>query len=240
MKAIITYYSAEQNLAVMLSLLQAQMVQPFEIILIDTSPNKTGLDVAQKFNANTGCPIKVECARVGINEAWNRGIDLAEGDDVVIMNDDLLIPINFIDVLGLVAANTNAYAIVPMTPANTHYSNRVDVKFEYFARLPENPSDIEIVGWMPGFCFYLSKECIKEVGLFDDKHFKCWFGDTDYERRIKIEAEKNNVIPILRINSMFVYHYGGKSYEYQSKEVQKIINRDRKSYAKKYPPKNKV
>lgn len=240
MKCIVTYYSAQQNLVAILTLLQAQIVQPKEIIIIDTSPTKTGLDIAQKFNANCGVPIKVECARVGIYEAWNRGIDLAEGDDVLIMNDDLLIPLNLIDIIGLVALNVNAYCIVPMTPPKDHYKDRVDVKFQYYARLPEADGDIDIVSWMPGFCFYLSKECIKEVGLFDDKHYKCWFGDDDYQDRVRKIAMKNNVIPVLRINSLYVYHFGGKSYQYQSKEIQKIINRDRKAYVKKNTRKNKV
>jgi len=69
--------------------------------------------------------------------------------------------------------------------------------------------------------------------MFDSKHYKCWFGDDDYQDRIKKKAKKNNVIPIFRINSLFVYHYGGKSYKYQSKEVQKLIIKDRKAYAKK-------
>lgn len=239
MKCIVTYYSAQQNLTAILTLLQAQVVQPEEIIIIDTSPTKTGLEIAQKFNANAGVPIKVECARVGIYEAWNRGIDLANGSDVVIMNDDLLIPINFIDVLGLVASNSNSYCIVPMTPPKDHYKDKVNVDFSFFARLPETADDISFTGWMPGFCFYLSKECIKEVGFFDEKHFKCWFGDDDYQERIKKAGAKNNIIPILRIDSMFVYHFGGKSYAYQTKEIQKVINRDRKSYAKKYIKKNK-
>lgn len=239
MKAIVTYYSAQHNLVAILTLLQAQLVQPEEIIIIDTSPDKSGLEIAQKFTTNSGVPIKVECARVGIYEAWNRGLDLAGESDVVIMNDDLIIPINFIDVLGLMATNTNAYCIVPKTPAKDHYMNRVSVKFNFYARLPETSNDIEVVEWMPGFCFYLSKECVKNVGNFDDKHFKCWFGDDDYQTRIKKVANKNTTIPILRINSMFVYHFGGKSYEYQSKAVQKIITRDRKAYAKKHLKKNK-
>lgn len=239
MKAIVTYYSAQHNLVQILTLLQAQLVQPEEIIIIDTSPTKSGLEVAQKFNTNSGVPIKVECARVGIYEAWNRGIDLADGSDVVIMNDDLILPINFIDVLGLVATNANAYCIVPNTPAKDHYMNRVNVKFSFYSRLPENSNDISMVDWMPGFCFYLSKECIRDVGIFDDQHFKCWYGDDDYQERIKKVAEKNNAIPILKINSMFVYHFGGKSYQYQSKEVQKVISKDRKNYAKKHLRKTK-
>jgi len=239
MKAIITYYSANENLAVLLTLLQAQLVQPEEIIIIDTSTTKHGLEIAQKFTSNSGVPVKVECARVGIYEAWNRGIDLADGSDVIIMNDDLLIPINFIDILGLVALNSNAYCLIPNTPPNNHYQNRVDVKFPFYARLPEKKEDISVSKWMPGFCFYLSKECIRDVGIIDTKHFKCWFGDTDYQERIIKKAKRTNFMPILKINSMFVYHFGGISYKYKTKAIQKVINRDRKAYAKKHTKKNK-
>jgi len=235
MKAIITYYNARENLAVLLTQLQAQLVQPEEIIIIDTSPTKSGLEVAQRFNANSGVPVKVECARCGIYEAWNRGIDLAGDSDVVIMNDDLLIPMNFIDVLGLVALNSPTYCIVPDTPAKEHYKDKVDERFGFYSRLPESVEDLEVVDWMPGFCFMLKKEAIKEIGVFDEKHFKCWFGDDDYQNRLIKAGKKNNVFPILKIKPLRVYHYGGSSYEYKSKEVQRIIDKDRKSYAKKYP-----
>lgn len=235
MKTIVTYHSAKENLAVLLTLLQAQIVMPEEIIVIDTSADKSGLEIVQKFtNRQSGVPVKVECARVGIYEAWNLGIDLAGAEtDVVIMNDDLLIPMNFIDTLGLIAMNVKAYCLVPNTPPKEHYSHIVDMPFNFYARLPETGQDIDIVEWMPGFCFYLSKECLRDVGLFDSQHYKCWFGDDDYQDRIKKKAKRNNFIPILRINSLFVYHYGGKSYKYQSKEVQKLIIKDRKAYVKK-------
>lgn len=239
MRAIITYHKDKQHLAVLLTLLQAQMVLPEEIIIIDTSSDKSGLEIARKFSANNEVKIKVECAQVGIYEAWNKGINLANGSDVVIMNDDLLIPINFIDVLGLVSINTSAYCIVPNTPKREHYSDKVDVSFPFYARLPETPDDISISDWMPGFCFYLSNKCVQDVGIFDESHFKCWFGDNDYEDRLKKVGKKNNIIPILKINSMFIYHFGGKSYQYQNKEVQSLINKDRKAYAKKHPNKIK-
>lgn len=240
MKAIVTYYSAQQNLAVILSLLQAQLVPPEEIIVIDTSPTKSGLDICQKFNSNN-VPIKVECARVGVYEAWNRGIDIAGKDsDVVIMNDDLIIPINFIDVLSLVAENSQVYCLVPETPEKSHYKDRIDRKFEFYAKLPEEVADIELTNWMPGFCFMLKKECIRDVGIFDDKHYKVWFGDDDYQARILKTAVKNNVFGIIKINSMFVYHFGGKSYQYQSKDVKRLIDRDRKYYVKKYAEKPKA
>lgn len=233
MKAIVTHYSDINGLTAILTLLQAQVTPLEEIIVIDTSPNKTGFDVAKRFSTNL-IPVTVECARVGIYEAWNRGIELAEGSDVVIMNDDILIPINFTDILQLVADATFAYAVVPATPPKDHYKGYVDMKLGFFSNVPQKVGDVVRVSWLPGFCFYLSKKCIEEVGTFDTK-FKVWFGDEDYQNRIHEKAKETNNIGIVGIPSVFVYHYGGKSYQYQTKEVQKKINKDRKLFFKKYP-----
>lgn len=217
----------------MLTLLQAQVTPLEEIIVIDTSPTKTGLEVAQRFTTNV-IPIKVECARVGIYEAWNRGIDLAGDSDVLIMNDDLIIPINLTDILQLVADSTLAYAIVPATPDKDHYKDYVDMTLGFYAKVPEVAGDVVRVKWMPGFCFYLSRQCIKDVGVFDT-HFKVWYGDDDYQNRIHAKAKETNNLAIIGIPSAFVYHFGGKSYQYQTKDTQRKIDKDRKLFFKKYP-----
>jgi GT2 family glycosyltransferase len=228
-KAIITYHNNDTGLAVTLASLQAQIIPPEEIIVIDTSPTKSGLDICQRYATNS-VPIKVECARVGIYEAWNRGIDLAGVSDVVILNDDLLLPLNFIDILALVRENVPALCIVPQTPNKDHYKDKVDAEFRWYSPLPQSEGDLEAVKWMPGFCFMLTAECVKQVGLFDTK-YKVWFGDDDYQQRILKTAK--GVVPILRINPLQVYHYGGTSYHYKSKEVQRQIDRDRKLFLKR-------
>lgn len=233
MKAIVTHYSDLNGLTAMMMLLQAQVTPLEEIIVIDTSPNKTGLEICQRFTTSI-VPVKVECARVGIYEAWNRGIELAGESDVLIMNDDLIIPINLTDILELVEDATHAYCIVPNTPDRTHYKNYVDMKLGFFAQEPKTVKDVVRVKWMPGFCFFLSKECVKDVGNFDLK-YKVWFGDSDYETRIHAKSEETGNIAIVGIPGTFVYHFGGKSYAYQSKEVQRKIAKDRKLYFKKYP-----
>ena len=217
----------------MLTLLQAQVTPLEEIIVIDTSPTKTGLEIAQRFTTHI-VPVKVECARVGIYEAWNRGIDLAGESDVLIMNDDLIVPINLTDIIQLVEDATLAYCIVPATPDKDHYKPYVDMTLGFYATVPEVAGDVVRVKWMPGFCFYLSKQCVKDVGTFDTK-FQVWYGDDDYQARIHKKAEETGNIAIVGVPSTFVYHFGGKSYKYQSKEVQKKINKDRKLFLKKYP-----
>lgn len=97
----------------------------------------------------------------------------------------------------------------------------------------EYTDQTEEVFWLPGFCFMLTAQAVKEVGLFDLR-FKVWFGDDDYQTRLHDKANDLGIPAILKIKTVYVYHYGGLSYAYQSKAVQKLIDTDRKAYQTKY------
>lgn len=68
-----------------------------------------------------------------------------------------------------------------------------------------------------------------------DEDFDIWFGDTDYENRIKLKAEENKKIAIIKEGKAFVYHFGGKSQKYKSKQTLDRIAKDREYYYIKYP-----
>jgi GT2 family glycosyltransferase len=229
---IITYHSNIQHLVSILNNFQAQLLPPKKIIIIDTSPNKSGLDTAQKFNTGPS-EVIVECAKVGIYEAWNRGIDLAGSDDVFICNDDLILPLNITDVLLIAKVSVQALCYVPVTPPKDHSANFVKGNFYWYAGIPQSMADFAYTDWMPGFCFYLTRKAIEEIGTFDTK-FKVWFGDDDYQSRLLDAGKRNHMYGIVRLETAYVYHYGGKSYRYQTKEVQDLIGQDRDYFAKKY------
>lgn len=232
---VVPYNNNKTGLAVTLMTLQSQLVPPCMIIVIDTSPEKSGIKVANQYNTNR-CLVVVECAQVSIYEAWNRGIDLATKSfsdcDIAFLNDDLLLPMNFIDILAMSRAGIRAYCFVPITPPSDHYMNFVDVPFEHYSQVPERKDQFSEVKWMPGFCFMLTREAIKIIGLFDTR-FTVWYGDTDYQARM-LQAELPERAPIIRIDTMFVFHYGGASFDYQSADVKTKIMTDKEKFDEKY------
>lgn len=231
--AIVPYHRNADGLAVTLAILQAQIIPPKAIVVLDTSPGRSGLQIARRY-ATHQTPLVVEVApHLGIYEAWNRGLDLAGEEDVAILNDDLLLPLNFIDVLSVARAAFPALAYAPVTPPKDHYREEVDVAFPWWSEVPEKPEHVSPTDWLPGFCFLLTQEAVRRVGRFDEG-FKVWFGDDDYQERLKQKAQEAGLPAILRINTLYVYHYGGASYRYRSKEVQEQIDKDRKAYLAKY------
>lgn len=223
---VIPHSSSVETLIAVLIQLQMQTVAPTQIYVIDCSDDRSGLRIAQKFAFNT-LPITVECVKGNIYENWNRGIILSKEDhplaSILVINDDILLPLNAIELFQKAEFQTKDLVYVPETPGREHSSGKIDAMFSSISSY----LGVSYASWMPGFVFYLTERCINEVGLFDEQ-FKIWFGDTDYERRILQKGK------IVLINGLYVYHYGSRSYQYQSLEVKDKIDKDRLLFRKKY------
>jgi GT2 family glycosyltransferase len=228
---VIPYYSNQTGLAVLLTMLQSQRVLPTEIIIIDTSGNGSGAMIVRRYTTHN-TPVIVEEAQCSIYAAWNRGIALSDiHADILFLNDDVLIPHNFIGVLSASKQQVNAFCYVPATPPKNYAQPFVPHKFPWHSA---RTIKISATRWMPGFAFLLTKTCIASVGVFDE-HFGLWYGDTDYERRIHITATQSGMPnPIIRIDSLFAYHYGRTSYEYTDTAIQAQIDRDTDYFKLKY------
>lgn len=228
---VVPYNSNRLGLVATLINLQSQLVPPDRIVIIDTSKDKSGLQIARMFTTNN-IPIIVEVAKVHIYEAWNKGIELSSNHNILFINDDLLMPINFIDNLKIMLKTNLALCYVPLTPKREWSSDRVK-GFNWYSPVIKDLNQLSATNWMPGFCFCLTTECLEKVGKFD-LNYQVWFGDTDYQTRLNKKSIELKKFGIIRMDQTFVYHYGGKSYKYQSKKVQKIIDKDRKLYLEKY------
>jgi len=228
---VVPYHNNKLGLVSTLINLQSQLVPPDRIVIIDTSKDKSGLPITKQFTTNN-IPIILEVAEVQIYQAWNKGIELSPDHNVVFINDDLLMPVNFIDNIKTMIKTNSALCYIPLTPTRDFSSNEVE-KFSWYSPVIKRLDQISTTNWMSGFCFCLTEECLKEVGIFD-LNYKIWFGDTDYETRIIKKAIELKKFGILRMDQTFVFHYGGKSYKYQNKTVQKIIDKDRQYFISKY------
>jgi GT2 family glycosyltransferase len=151
-------------------------------------------------------------------------------EGTLVLNDDVLLSQTFITNLKKAHHLSSHLALVPKTPSRKWKSNRLDPNFRWFNKSITD-KDILETNWLCGFAFYLKNECVQLNGVFDTD-YKVWFGDTDYELRLK----KN----IGLINNEYIYHYGGLSYDYSKQEVLAEIGKDRELFIKKYPRIGKI
>lgn len=224
---VIPHFQSVETLIAVLIQLQSQTLPPSEIYIIDCSTDKSGLRIANKFAYNN-IPITVEVKKGTIYENWNTGIELSQmthpDASILIINDDVLLPIDFIEHMIEAQELYPGLVYTPSTPPREHYENNITTVFSPYS---EMVVESQPTRWMSGFVFLLTPKCIEEVGLFDTQ-FQLWYGDTDYEKRV---LDKGH---ITCITSTYVYHFGGKSYDYQLEAHKQTINKDRALFIAKH------
>lgn len=217
-------YTNTVGLTALLVNLQPQLKTTDLIHICDTHPDKLSLPVIQMYGSSR-CPIIVDCQPRSIYEAWNDGIGFMKENSqegILILNDDVLLPMTAIDSFRKSAKDPSWDCLVPHTPDRAWTSKKLDGNFQWYS---SSTIKIEKTNWMCGFAFYLPAKTIERVGLFDTQ-FDIWFGDTDFEKRLK---------NIGVITNEYVYHFGGSSYEYKTEAVKARIRLDKQKFNKKHP-----
>jgi GT2 family glycosyltransferase len=132
----------------------------FEFIIVDDgSPLLSGFlkdaaDVYIRHNTNKG-----------IAPSWNDGMRVARGEYIVVINDDIVVPHDWL--LGLKKPFLDFPDTGVSAPAVWH--------------IPDHPTGIvENYKWFPGYCFMLSKNTIEKVGYFDETFVPYNGEDVDY------------------------------------------------------------
>jgi glycosyltransferase involved in cell wall biosynthesis len=93
----------------------------------------------------------------GVNKAWNKGVEMAKGEYVFIINNDIVLTKNIDQVLmGLLGS---AKIACPFTTEGRYKFN-----------LPVKKKEEDIAGW----CFMMKKEDWKPI----DARLDIWYGDT--------------------------------------------------------------
>ena len=223
MTVTITYYSNKIGLASLLVNLQPQLDENDHIYVVDTSPDKSGLEIVKMYGSNRAVVMCETSNPCGIYKAWNFGIQSMmenKQEGILILNDDVLLSTTFIANLKKAHKLSRHLALVPATPSRNWVSQKLDPNFKWYSKAIQK-ADIATTKWLRGFVFYLKRECVEQYGNFNEKYM-VWCGDTEYENRIrgKIGIFKNE----------YVYHFGGKSFNYMSDETKKKIEADIKLY----------
>lgn len=158
-------------------------------------------------------------ANLGFAGSFNKGIAIAGGDRLFIVNDDVYLPRDSVAGLASTLDEDPRYGIVgPITsesmtwtvqycsqaPHLRSYSVEEIVRIEEFAKTAkERMAGRRIVtDLLSGFCFAVSKEVIARVGAFDGSFQYGLWEDFDLVRRISQDR-------LVVVNPAVYVHHGG-------------------------------
>lgn len=189
---------------------------PYKLIIIDDASTDPRIRPLLSAFARDAAHVRVvfNDQNRGYTATINKGCELAETDDVVLLNSDTRVTCGWLTKMAACAKSDARIATVtPLSNAAGVFSvpvrNRVNpipagLSIDDMGRLVERMSP----GLRPrvptgnGFCFYVSRAALDAVGGFDAVNFPRGYGE---ENDFCMRAEKKGFIHVID-DATFIYH----------------------------------
>lgn len=232
------YAGADQTLRCIHRVLTAPSALAFELIVIDDCSPEPDLTARLQELAGRGLFTYLRNdTNLGFVQTVNRGMRLHSDRDIVLLNSDTEVFNDWLDRMHRLAeARPEAGTVTPLSNSATICSypflNKdndmlLELPFEELDLLAKrvNAGRFVELPTAVGFCVYIRRACIAQVGLFDAERFGKGYGEENDFCRRAIEAGWKNYLA----GDIFVRHVGGTSFG-ESKESRiesalKIIDR---------------
>ncbi len=221
------YGAREETLNCLWHVLKAKNVAPFRLVVVDDcSPDDQLTKELHKLADNGYFHLIFHKENKGFVQSVNDGMSVSDSTDVILLNSDTEVYGDWIDRLRRVAqSEATIGTVTPITnngticsyPAFPH-DNPLPLEVNYPA-LDELAARTNGDAWVPvptavGFCMYIKRETLNEVGLFDVEAFGRGYGEeNDYCLRAQQAGWKDTVAP-----GIFIRHFGSLSFSGEKAE----------------------
>ncbi len=232
--------SLEQVKRCLSTILESSSAGQYELIVVDdASSDEEIIEYLDKLAATGQINLIRNEINTGFTTAVNSGMQLNQDRDVVLLNSDTTVSNNWLDRLQRAAYSRKHIGTVTPFSNNAsicsypHESTAGEIPLGYDAKIIDllfattNDGNMVRIPTAVGFCMYIKRECLNQVGYFDAETFPGYGEENDFCMR----AHKLGWWHVLAADT-YVFHEGGSSYG------QSQIERKRNAYdflTKMYP-----
>jgi GT2 family glycosyltransferase/Flp pilus assembly protein TadD len=232
---IVTYNQVEFTKECIASIKEFTRV-PHRIIVVDNcSTDKT----RSYLKALPGVDVLLNDENVGFPAACNQAINRADGDYVLLLNNDVVVTEGWLERLveigesdasiGLVGPISNSISGLQLDK-NARY-NAIPEMHKYARALRKrNRGDIAPAPRIAFFCTLIRKELLDRIGGLDERFSPGNFEDDDFCLRAQLAGFKT-----LIARDVFIHHYGSKSFGADGQEAYaKRLETNRRVFVEKW------
>lgn len=206
----------------------------YEIIIVDNNSADGTVEWLKKQN-----DIKTifEKENVGFPKGCNDGIKIADGDSILLINNDVIVTKNWLkNMLIALYSSSDIGACGAVSNACTNYQTipvNYKSKEELFSFAEKNnisdPSRWKEKSRLIGFCMIIKREVIEKIGLLDKRFTPGNFEDDDYSYRIRLAGYR-----LILCNDVFIHHFGSVSFGSDGQKFKHILDENRKKFISKW------
>jgi len=215
------YKGYEETLNCIYQALNEQNNTVFELIVINDSSPDASLSIKLRELSGQGLfALRENKINKGFVRTVNIGMGLHRGRDVVLLNSDTEVYNNWLDRMHNAAyKEKNIGTVTPFSnnaeicsyPYNVQENNmQLELPYSELDLISAEVNNSEFVQ-IPtgiGFCMYIRRDCLNEVGLFDEESFGKGYGEENDFCLMAVEKGWKNILAA----DTFVRHIGGSSF----------------------------
>ncbi len=206
----------------------------YEIIVIDNCSTdgtvewlKEQTDIRTIFNNEN----------VGFPKGCNQGIQIAKGENILLLNNDVVVTKHWLDHLLVCLYSADDIGAVGPVTNSASYHSTIPVSYTSIDEMHAFASQYNVLDpnkWeerlkLIGFCMLIKKEAIDKVGLLDERFTPGNFEDDDYSFRLRQAGYR-----LMLCKDTFIHHYGSVSWKDDDSGYLKLLRDNQKKFEEKW------
>lgn len=231
---IITYNNIEYTKKCINSIRKYTENIDYEIIVID---NNSSDETKEWLKKCTDIRCTFNEFNVGFPKGCNQGISMATGDNILLLNNDVIVTPRWLNNLSLALWSNDSVGAVGAVTNNCSYYQSIPTEYNNYDELikfADKYNDSDEKKWeqrikLIGFCMLIKKSVIDEVGLLDERFTPGNYEDDDYSYRMIKAGYK-----LLLCKDTFIHHYGSVSFKKDQERTNNIMYENYRKFIDKW------
>lgn len=231
---ILTFNQLEYTKKCIDSIRQYTKKNEYELIIVDNNSTdetvswlKEQQDIKAIYNKEN----------VGFPEGCNQGIAISTGDNILLLNNDVIVTSRWLDnLVQCLYSDSKIGAVGPITNNASNYQAicvkyQSETEMQLFAETTNrfNPKVWEERLKLVGFCLLIKKRVLDQVGLLDEQFSPGNYEDDDLSYRIRLAGFR-----LILCKDTFIHHFGSVSFRQDNAKYAALLKENGNKFVDKW------
>lgn len=208
---------------------------PFEVIVVDNGSADGTADYLQAMSGRIR--YRLLDRNYGFAGAVNRGLMMAKGQTIVLLNNDTLVTERWLDNLLACLASDDRIGLVGPVTNYIGGEQRIETRYGTMAEMQafaaehnrSNPANWQETDRITGFCLAFRRELWERTGYFDEGYSVGNYEDDDYNIRVRLQGYR-----LVIARDTFIHHEGSVSIKALGSKLDEVNERNAAYYGEKW------